>query len=372
MLIAYLLGQYPTVSNTFVYREIRAFIDGGVPTTAYALSRTQEPNGDLFDQTQVRWVPSAHSVILMESIYPELEQEWLDSGGRQKDLRRARWLARKWKQAGVTCVHSHFLGFSSALASIACTLANIPLVVTVHARGILVPDEMSFLAIRRASSLIAISEETRRLILDRSGRDSFVLPVPIHDAAVAGTSANDFHVLSVGRAVPKKGYPVLRAAISSLEFPVQWTVAGANEEDLGGRMPGLTAMGSVPFTRIDATYKKGVDVFALACCEAADGDADGIPVAILEAMARGVAVVTTSVGGIPELITHEENGLLVPPEQPGAFTDALNRLKRDKVLRERLAKNGRDHVRKNRSESMHVERLIRHIGEIQAEMRFKT
>ena len=128
----------------------------------------------------------------------------------------------------------------------------------------------------------------------------------------------------------------------------------------GWRVDGLNALGVVPFERIHALYERGVDVFALSCCEAPDGDVDGIPVAILEAMARGVATVTTSVGGIPELIRHGENGLLVPPDQPVAFADALKTLRDDKPFRNRLGQNARCHVLETRSVRKHVQRLTQH------------
>ena len=280
MSVAYLLGRYPTASNTFVYREIAALMGQGESIEVYALSRTREFNGDILPDHAIQPVPTAHSVMVADSISDQLAEEWLSHGGRAKDLRRARWLARKWRRSGVSCVHTHFLGFSAALASIACAIANIPLVVTVHARGIFVPDDFSFLALRRAASLIAISEETRRVIAEKSGRDSVVLPVAIGEAIPARSGGSNFHILSVGRPVAKKGYPNLRTAISSLHGPVHWTVAGATEAEVGGAMNRLTALGAVPFERINAIYKEGVDVFALSCCEGPDGDVDGIPVAI--------------------------------------------------------------------------------------------
>src|SRR5207253_944031 len=80
-----------------------------------------------------------------------------------------------------------------------------------------------------------------------------------------------------------------------------------------------------------------VCVFALPCKVTADGDRDGIPNVLLEAMASGVPIVSTPVSGIPELITSEGEGLLVPPNSPARLADALDRLLTSPELRERLA-----------------------------------
>jgi glycosyltransferase involved in cell wall biosynthesis len=80
-------------------------------------------------------------------------------------------------------------------------------------------------------------------------------------------------------------------------------------------------------------------------CRLLDQDRDGIPNVLVEAMAAGAPVVATPVSGIPELVAHGVNGLLVPPEDPAALADALTRLHGDRALGERLAAAGRATVR---------------------------
>ena len=356
--IAYLLGRYPTVSNPFVYREIALLRSVAADVEVYALSQTTDPDHGILSPQAVNWVPTAHSVVRSDRIPPAMAQKWMEHGGRKKDLRRAAWLARQWRKRGVRVVHTHFLGFSAALAAVACSVADIPLVVTVHARGILVPTGMAMFAVEHAHSVVTISEHTRELVQERGGRCSAVVPISIDPHAVTPSTDGPIHVLTVARSVAKKGYPVMRSAMEHLPVPHAWTVIGATEDEVGGPMPGLTAYGKAHFQAVASCYEAGVDVFALACQTAPDGDEDGVPVVLLEAMARGVCVVTTPVGGVSELITHGHNGLLVPAEDPEAMSRALELLARNPRLRQRLGENGRRHVRDTRRPDEHAERLL--------------
>jgi len=67
-------------------------------------------------------------------------------------------------------------------------------------------------------------------------------------------------------------------------------------------------------------------MFVLPCITAANGDKDGVPVVLMEAMAREIPVISTTVSGIPELIDHEQNGLLVPEKDATAFANAMQQL----------------------------------------------
>jgi glycosyltransferase involved in cell wall biosynthesis len=90
---------------------------------------------------------------------------------------------------------------------------------------------------------------------------------------------------------------------------------------------------------------RSADVFCLPCRIAPDGDRDGIPNVLMEAMACGLPVVTTPVSGIPELLRHDVNGLFVPPDDARATADALQRLHVDAPFAARLGAAARADVR---------------------------
>lgn len=98
--------------------------------------------------------------------------------------------------------------------------------------------------------------------------------------------------------------------------------------------------GAMPQERVKALLDTA-DTFVLPCVVAKSGDRDGIPVALMEAMALGVPVVSTNVSGIPELIRNGENGLLVPAGDAEALAQALGRILREPALREKLAMHAR-------------------------------
>ncbi len=83
-------------------------------------------------------------------------------------------------------------------------------------------------------------------------------------------------------------------------------------------------------------HYRRADIFALACRIAADGDRDGLPNVLVEAASQKLACVSTDISGVPELLTHEENGMVVPPEDPQALAQALERMIREPALRRRL------------------------------------
>jgi glycosyltransferase involved in cell wall biosynthesis len=150
--------------------------------------------------------------------------------------------------------------------------------------------------------------------------------------------------LAAGRWVPKKGFPILLDAMEGLPATLELysdipanTPAPANVRTVGlrSRRELHAAMGRAT-------------AFVLPCVVAPDGDQDGIPLVILEAMAAGLPVVTTAVSGIPELVDAEV-GWLVPPGDVGALQAALKEvlqnpeeaLERGRRGRARLAQQGR-------------------------------
>ncbi|MGZ9104202.1 MAG: glycosyltransferase, partial [Rhodoplanes sp.] len=178
-------------------------------------------------------------------------------------------------------------------------------------------------------------------------------------------------ILSVGRAVAKKGYHVLLEALARLPRGLQWRLShigdGPSLDRLRQRASelGLSAriawLGPRPQQDVLEAYR-AADLFVLACRIAADGDRDGLPNVLMEAQSQGLACISTSVSGIPELIIDGATGVLVPPDDAGALACAVERLIRVPDLRERLGSAGMRSVHRRFSFEGGIDRLAGRFG----------
>jgi len=161
-------------------------------------------------------------------------------------------------------------------------------------------------------------------------------------------------ILSVGRAVPKKGYDDLLHALATLPGSIAWRlehVGGGSErgrlERLAGEL-GISArvewLGARDQRDVLERYRRA-DLFALASRVSDDGDRDGLPNVLVEAQSQGLACLSTRVSAVPELVVEGETGLLVEPRDRAGLAEGLERLIRDPSLRARLGAAGERRVR---------------------------
>jgi len=174
-------------------------------------------------------------------------------------------------------------------------------------------------------------------------------------------------ILSVGRAVIKKGYDVLLSALADLPKDINWRFVHIGGGPLRDKLKALANqkgisertkwMGAKSQDDVIAAYREA-DIFVLASRIADDGDRDGLPNVLMEAQSLGVACISTTVSAIPELITNERTGLLVPPESPSEMTAALETLCRDPELRRSMADAGMKRVRTEFKLDKGIEKLL--------------
>ncbi len=157
-------------------------------------------------------------------------------------------------------------------------------------------------------------------------------------------------VLCVARFVEKKGIDTLLEALALLasrgvDFRCELIGEGPLRQTLEHLAQQLNLTQRVVFlggaTQISvAAALEGATVFALPCRQAPDGDQDGMPNVLIEAMAVGVPVVGGDAGGVAEAVDHERSGLLVPSNAPTELAEALERVLSDPALRHRLVEGG--------------------------------
>jgi glycosyltransferase involved in cell wall biosynthesis len=186
------------------------------------------------------------------------------------------------------------------------------------------------------------------------GLDLARFPAPRRAPGLDGSDpARPVRILAVARAVEKKGLDVLLDALALLPPELHWRFehVGGGEfvERLKVRAEALGLGARVswlgPATRDEVIEAlRHADLFCLPVRVAHDGDRDGVPNVIMEAMSQELPVVATDAAAIPEIVTDGETGLLVPPEDPAALARALGELMRQPQLRHRLGTAGRRRI----------------------------
>jgi glycosyltransferase involved in cell wall biosynthesis len=127
--------------------------------------------------------------------------------------------------------------------------------------------------------------------------------------------------------------------------------------DTLGLQDRVTLAGALSFPEVVARYRTA-GVFVLPCVITEDGDRDGIPNVILEAMESHVPVVSTPVSGIPEVVRNRETGLAVPERDPAAIADAVDELLSDPAFADGVAARAQQLVRAEFDLERNVDRLL--------------
>jgi glycosyltransferase involved in cell wall biosynthesis len=162
--------------------------------------------------------------------------------------------------------------------------------------------------------------------------------------------------LTIARAVPKKGLDTLLHALSILADDLHWHLVHVGAGDhlsalqrlargmkIGHR---ITWLGSRSQDEVLELYRDA-DLFVLPCRTAPNGDRDGVPNVLVEASSQRLACISTTVPGVLELLTDEENAILVPPNDPRALASAIRRLAADPGFRNRISRSAENRVRRD-------------------------
>jgi glycosyltransferase involved in cell wall biosynthesis len=219
------------------------------------------------------------------------------------------------------------------------------------------PPALSRRRIGEAVAIRVISDFNRRWLHENLGiapGRCEVIRCGVDPGAFTATGPSEAEpplLLAVGRLVDYKGFRFLLRACRTLvdrglDFRCRIVGSGPEEPALRRRLESLglhgvvELAGVVPHAEMAAEFARAA-AFVLPCCVGAGGEMDGIPVAMMEAMARGLPVVSTRLTGIPELVRDGENGLLVDPEDAEGLAGALARVLVDGGLRQRLGERAR-------------------------------
>lgn len=370
--IAYVLRRFPKISETFVLNEILALEARGEKVTIFSLMPTRDSrfHGDLGRlKASVVYVPGPGDWRALWRYnlrgLRARPRTWLRAlgcalrTGQPRMLWRlvqSGWIAERVRALRIRHLHAHFATEATEAASLIADMTGLPFSFTAHAVDIYkrgVDERMLAREIAQARFVATVSECNRHHLrkLANGAADRIVRVyngIDLERFRIEPPSPSEpFTILAVARLVEKKGLDVLVDACARLRdrgVPLRCWIVGKGalrtalqaqirRLELGGQ---VELLGAHTHDEVRARYAEA-HVFALPCVVGADGNRDGLPVSLVEALACGLPVVTTPVTGIPEVVQHERNGLVVPDRDPAALADALERVLREPGLHARLA-----------------------------------
>lgn len=360
--------MFPALSQTFVLHEFLELRRQGAPVRLIALARSRErlrqPEAEfLLDEVRyVRrrswraWLPALLHVLRRHPI--GLARAVVHSARHREPrgllgLLDAVVLVQLCSVTGVSHLHAHSANQPARAAHLAWLISGLPYSLTAHAVDLYVPrPEVLAPRVAAARAVVtcsASSQDYLQRTLELAPGTVRLLRhgLPLQAFASLPRAPVEGRLVTVARLVEKKGLDVVAAALAQLVADgrdLHWHLIGSGAqraalEQLVERL-GLSQrvrfLGEGTSEQVREQLSSAF-AFVLAPRVLADGDRDGIPNAILEAMASGVPVVATAVSGVPEVVRDGETGLLVEPEDPRRLADAIARLLDDPALRHRLA-----------------------------------
>ena len=396
MSVAYIIGDFPVRSQRFILREVLAVQSLGAAVVVYAVRR---PNTDWLEADE-------REVLATVSVLPSLlswrtiqahafflrcaPRRYFATLGTLLRLPRRRWYLvfrlidaflraphigrRLMAEPGPVHVHAHFALRATEVALAVAELTGGSFSFTAHAYDIYrVPNALEE-KLRRARFVVTCTQ-ANAAYLSALCPDvpASRIAVVYHGVEVDGAAASPPPggvplILSAGRLIEKKGLDTLITACAQLASRgVAFDAVIAGEGPLRGRLEeriraaGLEGrvrlLGWRSYRELVALYQMAA-VFVLPSRITEDGDRDGIPNVLVEALLHRVPVISTAVSAIPELVHDGETGQLVAPDDPAALTAALLHVLEDPVAARATAEAGRSAVLRDFDPRRNATRLL--------------
>lgn len=341
--LVYIVSRWGEPTQTFVRREAEAVQGRGVSVRALSL----KPLGVATSSVSALYLGPLRVVFGFIAAFGRRPLRvaggiaLLVRGSQRRNVPRqlvAFAVGGAWAATGRVdgaSLHAHFGWVAATACWSAARLTGGSFSVVLHAFELHDPrysDDFTVTVLRRADAVFTISERDRAIVEKRWGIRARVLRMGVSGPwlSTARSVVDQGLVVSVGSLVSKKGHDVLIQAMAQLPtWRARIVGDGPLRSELQGLIDGLglgervELVGSKDEVSVRALVAEA-QVFALACVDTPSGDRDGIPVALMEAMALGVPVVSTRVGAIPELV--EGAGVLVEPGSPEALAAAIESL----------------------------------------------
>ena len=377
--VGYVLRKFPVLSETFILNEILALEAHGVPVQIFSLQRPSDPR---FHEDLAKLKASVYYAPEISDLKAVLRQNKLASqrygqsyrstfartlkGTRPRDYWRflqACYIANQARRFQLTHIHAHFANYPASVAMLASQISGIPYSFTAHAMDIFkeeVNKKTLAKKITEAKFVATVSEFNKSYLEEIASGQSEKI-VRIYNginlerfSPYGSPSIEPFTFLCVARLVEKKGHALLLEACRTLrdnQVPFRCRIVGKGNlrSQLDSFIKDSKLQKEVqllgPKTQREVLEEfRSSHVSVLPCTTGSDGNKDGLPVSVVEALACGLPVITTPMTGIPEVVQDGHNGFLVADGDATALADAMESVVRDTELFNRLRAQARSSV----------------------------
>ena len=384
--VAYIMSRFPKLTETFVLHEMLELERRGARVEVFPLLRQREAVQHAEAEALVRRA-RYHPFVSAATLGAALGFARRDPSGNARmwrDLLVGTWgsanfflgalgilpkvhgMARDIERLGIQHVHAHFANHPALAALAIHRLTGIPYSFTAHGSDLHVDRRMLPEKVREAAFVLTVSRYNRDLIVDTCGEEArrkvHVAHCGVDPAAFAPGPARTaagggLRVACVGSLEEVKGHRFLVEALRRLAgrgVSLEGHLVGegplrnhlAHQIRSAGLEGQVRLRGALPRSQVIGTLADA-HMAVQPSHPTAEGKREGIPVALMEAMAAELPVVASNVSGIPELVDDGVTGILVPPGDTGALADALERLAADPSLRRAMGAAGRRRVQED-------------------------
>lgn len=371
-----ILKGYPRISETFISNEIRLLEEQGIVVHIFSMRNPRESfthKSVEAIRAKVTYLPTEFWRNLHRFIIPEImvslrhpagylrgwrlawsrfrrNRSWMTF----KHLFQAVYLVHHGREINIVHLHAHFAHSPTSVAMFAAEISGLPFSFTAHAKDIYTSDKEQLAEKIKKARFVVTCTNYNKAYLEALTGGSHQVHCVYHgiDLAlffahqVVRMPAPPYTFLTIARLVEKKGIPEILAALALLakeQFSFRYVLIGDGDDraelaatiDRLGLTDHVTMTGTQTHEQVLQHFQQA-DCFVLGCKIASSGDRDGIPNVLAESMALGVPVIATRVSGIPELVHHEETGLLVDAGNAPELAAALKRIVTDQKLRDQL------------------------------------
>jgi colanic acid/amylovoran biosynthesis glycosyltransferase len=353
---AYLFERFPSFGQTFCYREVAELDrqDMAPPIFSIRNPRDEPPQDwDARIVERVQYLPEEQELLedvrrasKKRKLNPEIVAA-LDEWERRTDFLRlyqAVYVGLRLREMGIDHVHAHFAGMAARTAFWINKFFSITFSFTAHANDIFTPRNFEIGLDKLVDAARAIVTETdyaaqflRERFPHRADRVHRIYNgLDLGEFDRAHFLSTQPLIVAVGRLIPKKGFSDLIRACSLLaergkSFQCEIIGEGPLEDELRaeierlGLQDRITLSGAKPQSQIRRCLS-AANVFVLASVIDAKGGMDNLPTVIMEAMATGLPVISTNIGGIPEMVVEHKTGFLVQPSDVESMADAIQKI----------------------------------------------